>query len=381
MNGSIFLVQPGNSLVELRESGYVTEAVLQTYLTDHPALLAGEQMSPDSPRRWLLVSQEMGIPHREDAPDRWSVDHLFLDQDAVPTLVETKRSTDSRIRREVVGQMLDYAANGVVYWPVEKLRTAFQISCEKRGATTGDTLAKFLGGEVDVEEFWLRVEANLKAGRVRMVFVADVIPTELRRIVEFMNEQMDPAEVLAVEIKQFVGEGLTTLVPRVLGATVSVQAKKPAAQGQVWDEQRFADALVSGGRGNCVELFREFVAWTRDQQLSPNWGSGSFGAALLDGSRKYVCGRVGANGEFVIDFRYIKTAPGFTGEGRRIELVRRFNRINGVALGEDHVSGYASFDLDLLIPEPARTLFFETLGWYFAEVRSAMAGAKTESTS
>ena len=29
-----------------------------------------------------------------------------------PTLVEVKRSSDTRIRREVVGQMLDYAANG-----------------------------------------------------------------------------------------------------------------------------------------------------------------------------------------------------------------------------------------------------------------------------
>jgi hypothetical protein len=43
----------------------------------------------------------------------------------VPTLVEVKRRADTRIRREVVGQMLDYAANGVVYWPLEQLRELF----------------------------------------------------------------------------------------------------------------------------------------------------------------------------------------------------------------------------------------------------------------
>ena len=43
-----------------------------------------------------------GIPGNEDGAGRWSVDHLFLDQDAIPTLVEVKRSTDTRIRREVV---------------------------------------------------------------------------------------------------------------------------------------------------------------------------------------------------------------------------------------------------------------------------------------
>ena len=37
---------------------------------------------------------------------------------------------------------------------------------------------------------------------IALSFVADEIPSELRRIVEFLNQQMDPAEVLAVEIKQ-----------------------------------------------------------------------------------------------------------------------------------------------------------------------------------
>ncbi|MFI0718271.1 hypothetical protein [Streptomyces sp. NPDC021224] len=37
------------------------------------------------------------------------MDHLFVDADAVPTLVKVNRAADTRIRREVVGQMLDYA--------------------------------------------------------------------------------------------------------------------------------------------------------------------------------------------------------------------------------------------------------------------------------
>ena len=40
---------------------------------------------------------------------------------------------------------------------------------------------------------------------MRLVFLADEIPSELRRIVEFLNQQMDPAEVLAVEVRQFIG--------------------------------------------------------------------------------------------------------------------------------------------------------------------------------
>ena len=39
-------------------------------------------------------------------------------------LVECKRASDTRTRREVVAQMLDYAANGTQYWPIDRLRQA-----------------------------------------------------------------------------------------------------------------------------------------------------------------------------------------------------------------------------------------------------------------
>ena len=90
-------------------------------------------------------------------------------------------------------------------------------------------MERLAGGEVDRESFWQRVKSNLQAGRVRMIFVADRIPPELQRIVEFLNGQMDPAEVLAVELQQYAGEGLRTIVPRVLGQSAETAQRKQAA--------------------------------------------------------------------------------------------------------------------------------------------------------
>ena len=112
--GGIYLIRDDGGLVEMTEQPYGTEELLQKLLADYPNFLAGDQIDRDVPRRWLLVSREVSLASEEDGAGRWSVDHLFLDQDAVPTIVEVKRSTDTRIRREVVGQMLDYAANAVV---------------------------------------------------------------------------------------------------------------------------------------------------------------------------------------------------------------------------------------------------------------------------
>lgn len=51
--------------------------------------------------------QEVSLSSVEVGSGRWSVDHLFIDQEAVPTLVEVKRTSDTRIRRALVAQMLD----------------------------------------------------------------------------------------------------------------------------------------------------------------------------------------------------------------------------------------------------------------------------------
>ncbi|MDY0034075.1 MAG: hypothetical protein RBT84_19110, partial [FCB group bacterium] len=133
MSGGIFLIKDNDELVRMDEAQHETEALFQKLLANYPDLLAGDQMNPDSPRKWLLIAREFGVPGEDGGSDHWSLDHLFLDQDGIPTLVEVKRSTDSRIRREVVGQMLDYAANGVAYWPVEKIQARFDSLCQGQG--------------------------------------------------------------------------------------------------------------------------------------------------------------------------------------------------------------------------------------------------------
>lgn len=237
MNGGIYLIQDNGQLVEMIEEAYSSEDLLQELLAKYPNLIAGEQIDSESPRRWLLISREASLPSQQDGTGRWSVDHLFLDQDAVPTLVEVKRSSDTRIRREVVGQMLDYAANAVVYWPIESIRAQFDANSQAQGLDPEERLSEFLEPDSDSEQFWQKAKTNLQAGKVRMIFIADEIPTELRRVVEFLNEQMDPAEVLAVEIKQYTGQGLKTLVPRVMGQTAEAQKKKSTGSRLIqWDE-------------------------------------------------------------------------------------------------------------------------------------------------
>lgn len=238
MDGGIFLLQADNSLMRMNQQPYEAEELLQRLLADHSDLLAGDQINSDSPRRWLFIGREMGVPGEEGGSDQWSLDHLFIDQDAVPTFVEVKRSSDTRSRREVVAQMLDYAANAATYWPVSRMRERHASMCESSGVDAEEHILELIGDDGDIEGYWDRADQNLRSGRVRMLFVSDKIPPTLRRIVEFLNQQMNPAEVLALEVKQFIGtqdgNQLRTLVPRVIGQSeANRQQKRMSTPGQI----------------------------------------------------------------------------------------------------------------------------------------------------
>jgi hypothetical protein len=226
-----FLEENASSLTAFIESAYDSEDILQSLLARYCDLLPGDQIDPDKPRRWLFVAREIGVPGEEDDSDRWSLDHLFLDQDAIPTFVECKRSSDTRGRREVVAQMLDYAANGVAYWSMDKLRQAAAETARSQSKSLDQEILKLLttDDESAIERFWQQAEANLRGGRVRLIFVADETPRELRRLVEFLNEKMADVEVLAVEVKQYIGQaGKKALVPRVIGLTEAARTTKGA---------------------------------------------------------------------------------------------------------------------------------------------------------
>jgi hypothetical protein len=254
--GELYLRQ-GRELVALVRQRFTLESDMQELLADHPALVAGEAPEGMS-RRWLLITREAGVADAPEAPDRWSIDHLFVDDGSVPTLVEVKRASDTRLRREVVGQLLDYAAHAALYWNAATLRQSWEASQREASLSPDETLAAELGVE-DAEAFWQAVDENLRAGRMRLVFVADEVPRELQRVVEFLNERMVPTEVLAIEFSQYKAGDEQVLMPRLLGQTVAAtDLKKRISSQPKWTEDELRagfEALSEPSRTAGLKIF------------------------------------------------------------------------------------------------------------------------------
>jgi hypothetical protein len=288
--GRVYLVDKiTGKMVPMVETPYVREDVLQELLANHHDLLAGEQINPETPRKWLLVAREFGVPKEVDGASNWSLDHLFIDQDGTPTFVECKRSQDTRARREVVAQMLDYAANGTAYWPLERLRRVSAETAMAHGDSVDDKVRSLLGPDSDdVDVFWEKVEANLRAGRVRLIFVADKTTRELRRLIEFLNEKMSDVEVLAVEVKQYLADdGQRVMVPRAIGLTEAARDSKPT-QGR----RTSLEEMLAKSEPAAAEFFhfvlKEAARRSREgRSHEVRWGMSGFSVGvIIEGGRR-----------------------------------------------------------------------------------------------
>lgn len=272
MQRGIFVIGKSGELINLENQEYESEDLLQQLLASYPSLLVNPG---EDAKSLLLIKREMAV-FDDESKSRWSLDHLFLDYDGVPTLVEVKRSSDTRLRREVVAQMLDYAANAVVNWSIEGIRAEFETTSEKAGRDSNEFLQEFLGAEADPEVFWERVKTNLQAGKIKLIFVADSIPKELRRVIDFLSKQMDPAKVIGIEVKQFVGGGITSLVPEIIGQTAETQLRKShSLVREVWDETKFFNVFKKRDDKKDEEVARVLYDWAIKKGLRIWWGHGT----------------------------------------------------------------------------------------------------------
>jgi len=377
MSGGIYLVRDDDSLVEMTEAKYDSEDVLQELLAKYPNLLAGDQIDPERPRRWLLIAREMGLPSEDSAGNRWAVDHPFVDQEGIPTLVEVKRSSDTRLRREVVGQLLEYAANAVVYWPLNRIIEAFEGECDRNAVEPYQGLVALIGEDADAAAFWTAVHTNLQAGRVRLVFVADLIPRELRRIVEFLNEQMDPADVFAIEVKQFAGGKSRALVPRLIGATERKRSAAAAQQKRQWTEETFFENLAIHNSDDVVSTVRKLLNELRAiDGVEIWWGQGtttaSFVPSVKHAGHEFGLFRVLARGGRIETyFGTLRNRGPFESEAMRAELRAKYNAIDGIDIPGDGIDRYPSIPLRALAADDALAEFISIHRWVIEEIRGS----------
>ncbi len=341
----IFTETADGKLVRMTPSQPKTEDSLQELIAKFPEVIAGADET------LLLIRREQPVPDMIDGNSRWSLDHVFVTRSAVPVLVEVKRAVDTRLRREVIGQILDYAAHASAYWSKGALAEAFNATMLESGENPDDRLLQFLEKESS-EDFWAQVDANLSAGRMRLVIAADVIPKELARVVEFLNEQMD-ATVLAVELTYYeASDGRRTLAPRIIGETARANVAKSNSRTKLdpitmdeWIDKHIAPKgpKVLSGAQTHLKIVEELQG---QPVVASTQGSITTGFRAEDGKMVWPV-VLNTNGLINIYFAWVSSRPRLVDENVRRAFLNRFHEaVRG--LSTQNIAGYPSFPAERL---------------------------------
>ncbi len=329
---SLWIAAPDGTLIPLEAQGHASEKDFQKVLADNPAELAGA-LAEGEEETWLLIDRELPIKAEESDTGTWRLDHLFIASDGRPVLVEVKRSSDPRARREVVAQMLDYAASFESDWSAEKLRLRRQ---QRVPAATGDTskteMEHFLAvaGHDEEDQLWSVVQTQIEAGHIRLLFVADQLSPTLVQIIEYLNRQLRDAEILGVEVVRHAGadHDLVAYQPVVRGrSSTEAQRKSPSLRRtrNEFDEVLLAhngqemldqvNALVK--RAEALGGFESISTSAQDPALYINFhtegGSPVYWPFLLYPRRS----------KLVVRIQKLRAHPAFADEGVRDDLLAR----------------------------------------------------------
>jgi len=246
--------------------GKTLEDALQAIFEKHPQLIPGKQIEPGSedPPQFVLLRREMSV-------GSWSLDHLFVDQKGILTLVETKLIENPESRREVVGQIMEYAANAKKFWAEGRVRqkAAEYWSQKGKNGDLDQILKNEFGENLDIENFWATVETNLEDGKIRLIIATDELRPEVRRIIEYLNKEMKNAEILGLEIR-FYGEESASLVvvPRIVGQTQDIlDAKKPKKSNVLWTYDELKKAYLNMDDEELSQKFLRILEWAVDNQF------------------------------------------------------------------------------------------------------------------
>lgn len=169
VDGQVSQLQPAISSFD--------EDWLQEFVFKHPqALPLGEVEPAFAPL--IPVCRELPTP---SGP----VDLLFVNPDGLLTLVECKLWKNPQARREVVGQILDYAKE-LSRWSYEDLEKAIKHTSGSPLASLYELAAAYTN-EVDERDFIDSVSRNLRRGRFLLLIVGDGVRENVERMTTFLQ--------------------------------------------------------------------------------------------------------------------------------------------------------------------------------------------------
>ena len=290
-------------------SGGISEATLRDLLFDSPEVLPISDIDP-SHEPIIPICKELALP-------AGYADALYVNHLGRLTLVEFKLWRNPQARREVIGQILDYAKD-LASWGYEDLQRQVSLALGRRGNALYE-LVRELYPELNEADFVDNVTRHLRRGEFLLLIIGDGIHEGAANIVDFVQRYSglhfnlamveatlyrDTANKLIVQpsvlarteiVQRFVVDSLNTDV-----VTADEDEQQETLSDQDEQNLRFWNAVVHGY--GFADLTVQVPTPTRDSLLFVPVTNPRFGGWVL-GFTGRLSRREGAIDCFLTDRR------------------------------------------------------------------------------
>lgn len=275
----------------------ISEGWLQEKLHQFPDLLPLDELDP-SFRESISLCREMSV-----ASGR--IDNLYLSPSGHLTLVETKLFRNPQARREVVGQIIDYAKD-LSRWTFSELDRAVRAANQasgKRDIGVLELLAEEEMMDADNEAHMINaIDRGLQRGEMLLLIVGDGIHESVEDMAEYI--QVAPQlrfglGLVELQLYEIPDKEDLLIVPRVVtrtrevvravvhvntkdGGSVEISAEvaktEDSASGYRTSigEATFFEELLTNTDKEHVVYARDFLARAQDAGYVLEWGTSSF---------------------------------------------------------------------------------------------------------
>ncbi len=262
----------------------ISEAQLQRLLHEYPACLPIREIDP------LFADP---VPLCMELPtEAGPIDNFMVTETGLPVIVECKLWRNPEGRREVVGQILDYAKE-LTRWNSSDVQSRVARVLGQSSNTIVNLLRE-AGRQVDEIAFNDSLTQNLRKGRFLLLIVGDGIREGVEAIAEYLQAHANLHFSLGlVELPIFtLADGSRIVTPRVLVRTHLIERQVVAVPDGLVLQDSLAD-IESGPSAedendpvSRISFWRAFLSGLRlddPEQVIPRAGRNGFVTMAMPG--------------------------------------------------------------------------------------------------
>lgn len=275
---------------------------------------------------------------REVSTDSGPIDLIGIGSSGSITIMECKLAKNHQIKREVVGQVLDYAAS---LWETDVL-TLSEAFRARAGSDPFDAIRQQFGVDADSfdeEACRSEVARRLREGDFRLLVAVDRIDPELRRIIQYVNSRGGSGpglRLVAVEFPRYQQGMIQVLVPEAYGDELAHPKPPTSRGGRRWALEDYFAALAPDSP--LAPIVRRLLDWAAERRLtirmghgqtpSPSWRLEALGA-------DYTLFAVGVDGRLWLGLGPLRGRPVTSEEPVMRTLIEGLNTISGIKVAYD----------------------------------------------